>query len=399
MLLGLPLTHGVLGHGTLKCVEPNAQGRSRAVCAKNLEWRESHMLSERMATGRHAALNALLVVLSLAIGLAALEAGGRAVATIIAKQGKLFRPDAELGWTPLPNLDLVRNNANGEPWHITTDAEGIRGPSAWGDAGHTRLLVLGDSFAFGEGVDLAERFDTLLQERMPNLSIVNLGVMGYGPDQQLIRARAWKRTLRWGDAVLLLTYGNDFYDLARTRHGGRSKPWVQDVQGRLIEHQPATDAFDMLRDRSYVFTLLTRSAARVGSQSERTEQRLETVGELYRKWVLQETADLLARAVLVIIVHHGDTAFELPFELAEVFARTCPGVSGCLALDDALASRPRDEVFLADGHWAVGGHRIAAREIAAHLRTLPGFGAAAGRPGAPSARVAGEHGAVPAGAP
>jgi hypothetical protein len=63
---------------------------------------KSHMLSDRMAIGRQAALNALLVVLSLAIGLAALEAGGRAVATVIARQGKLFRPDAELGWTPLP---------------------------------------------------------------------------------------------------------------------------------------------------------------------------------------------------------------------------------------------------------------------------------------------------------
>jgi hypothetical protein len=347
------------------------------------------MLSRWTASGRHVALNTLLVVLSLAIGLAALEAGGRAFATVIAKQGKLFRPDADLGWTPLPELDLVRKNANGELWHVTTDAEGIRGPSAWGDDHQTRLLVLGDSFAFGEGVDLADRFDALLQERMPHLSIVNLGVMGYGPDQELIRARSWKRTLRRGDAMLLLTYGNDFYDLARTRHGGRSKPWVQDVRGRLLEHQPAIDVLDILRDRSYVFTLLTRSAAGVG-QSERTEQRLETVGELYRKWVLQETADLLARGVLVVIVHHGDTVFELPFEVAEVFAMTCPGVSGCLALDGALASHPRDEVFLEDGHWAAGGHRIAAGEIAAYLQTLPGFGAAAGQPNAPSAPVVGQ---------
>ena len=350
------------------------------------------MLSHRRATGRRVALNALLVVLSLAIGLAALEAGGRAFATVIARQGKLFRPDADLGWAPLPNLDLVRKNANGEFWHVMTDAEGIRGPSAWGNDDQTRLLLLGDSFAFGEGVDLAERFDTLVGERIPNLSIVNLGVMGYGPDQQLIRARPWQRTLRRGDAVLLLTYGNDFYDLARTRHGGRSKPWVQDVGGRLVEHQPAIDAFDRLRDRSYVFTLLTRSTARLG-RSERTEQRLEAVGELYRKFVLQETADLLARGVLVVIVHHGDRVFELPFEVAEVFARTCAGVSGCLALDDALARHPRGEVFLEDGHWAAGGHRVAAGEIAAYLERLPGFGGAGGRPNDPSAPVVGQDAA------
>jgi hypothetical protein len=340
-----------------------------------------------MATGRHATLNALLVVLSLVIGLAALELGGRAVASVIAKQGKLFRPDAELGWTPLPNLDVVRKNINDELWRVTTDAQGIRGPSTWGDDAQRRLLILGDSFAFGEGVDLADRFDALLHEQMPDLAIVNLGVMGYGPDQELIRARPWKKTLRRGDAVLLLTYGNDFYDLARTRHAGRSKPWVQDVDGRLVEHQPEIDAFDLLRNGSYIFTVLARSVARLG-QSERTEQRLDIAGELYRKWVVQETADLRARGVLVIIVHHGDTVFELPFDVAAMFAATCPAMTGCLALDHLLASRPRHEVFLKDGHWAVGGHRIAAGAIAAYFRTLPGFGNAGGRP--PPAPVIGQ---------
>ena len=332
-----------------------------------------------MLRGKQAALNALLVLLSVAVGLAALEGGGRAFA-ILAKKGKLFRPDLELGWMPLPHLNLVRNNATGEPWRVTTDPAGIRGPSAWGSDDQTRLLILGDSFAFGEGVDLADRFDTLIKERMPGLSIVNLGVMGYGPDQQLIRARPWKATLRRGDAVLMLTYGNDFYDLARVRHGGRSKPWLEDIDSRLVEHKPAIDAFDILRDRSYVFTLVTRSLARVG-QSEHTERRLDDVGALYRKWVLQETADLVARGVVVIIVHHGDTVFELPFDIAEVFATTCPSVSGCLALDENLAGHPRDEVFLRDGHWAAGGHRIAAERIAAYLQSLPGFGVAGDRKG------------------
>jgi hypothetical protein len=229
------------------------------------------------------------------------------------------------------------------------------------------------------GVDLADRFDTLVQDRVPNLAVVNLGVMGYGPDQQLIRARPWKPTLRRGDVLLVLTYGNDFYDLARARHGGRSKPWLEEVDGRLLEHKPAIDLFDHLRDRSYVFVLLTRSLARLG-QSEPTERRLEDMGELYRKWVLQEVEDLVARGVLVVIAHHGDRVFELPFAVDALFAAICQAVSGCLALDEALAGPPRDEVFLEDGHWAAGGHRIAADQIAAYLRTLPGIALDGERP-------------------
>ena len=338
------------------------------------------MLSTWIGGARRAIANALLVVLSLAIGLAALEAGGRVFATAIAKKGKLFQPDPELGWRPLPNLDLVRRNADGGLWHVATDAAGIRGSSAWPDDRHTRLLILGDSFAFGEGVDLTDRFDTILQERIPNLAVVNLGVMGYGPDQQLIRARRWAPQLRRGDALLLLTYhGNDFHDLARTRHAGRAKPWIEEVDGRLLEHKPAIDVFDILRDRSYVFTLLSQRLVQVGP-SEHTQRRLETVGRLYPKWVLQQVEDLLARGVLVVIAHHGDGVRELPFDVEAMFERTCPAVSGCLALDEVLAAHPRDEVFLDDGHWAAGGHRVAAEQIAAYLRALPGFGVGGEQP-------------------
>jgi hypothetical protein len=337
------------------------------------------MLPRRIGGGKRILANALLVALSLAIGLVALEGGGRLFATAVAKRGKLFQPDPELGWTPLPNLDLVRHNANGEPWHVVTDAAGIRGPATWSDDRRIRLLVLGDSFAFGEGVDLAARFDTLLEKHIPQLSVVNLGVMGYGPDQQLIRARPWKASLRRGDVLLLLTYGNDFYDLARTRHGGRAKPWLEESDGRLLERRPEMDAFDILRDRSYIFALLTRSLARLGA-SEDTERRLETVDELYRRWVVQEVADLLRRGVVVVIVHHGDKVFELPFDVEAMFERTCPGVSGCLALDEALARHPRAGVFLDDGHWAAGGHRIAAAQIAAYLRTLPRLALGSDRP-------------------
>jgi hypothetical protein len=358
---------GALGDDTIVRDAPALVARRRDCSSPG-----SQPMIIRRAIGKSAVRNMLLVAVSLAIGLVTLEAAGRVVATTVLKTGKLFRPDPELGWIPLANLDVSRKNANGDLWHIETDDAGIRGPSSWPDAEHRRLLVLGDSFAFGEGVDPADRFDTLIQEQIPNLAVVNLGVMGYGPDQQLLRARAWKSDLRRGDVLLLLTYGNDYYDLARTRHGGRSKPWLEDADDRLIEHGPAIDVFDHLRDRSYVFTLVTRSVAQLGA-SERTQERLERVDELYRKWVVQEVEDLVARGVLVVIAHHGDQVFELPFDVDAMFAKTCPAVSGCLALDEVLAEHPRDEIFLADGHWAAGGHRVAAEQIAAYLRTLPGF--------------------------
>jgi hypothetical protein len=315
--------------------------------------------------------NLLLVLASLIIGAAALEGAAQLYAAHIAMQGKLFAPDLELGWKPLPDLDLVRRNADREPWHVVTDRDGIRGPASWAPERALHMLVLGDSFAFGEGVDLDERFDTLLQDRFTNLGVVNLGVMGYGPDQQLIRARGWTDRLRAGDVVLILTYGNDFFDLAGTTHSGRSKPWLERRAGELIEHRPGIGLIERLRDRSYIFSLAAR---RLNSRSGALEARLQHAGTLYRDWLLQETRPLLERGVHVVVVHHGDRVFELPFDVAQMFAEVCPALTGCLPLDPATATRPRAEIFLNDGHWAAGGHRFAATQIGDWLLTLDAIG-------------------------
>jgi len=333
-------------------------------------------------------LNFLLLLSSLVICLLGLELAGRAYITWFAKQGKLFALDDQLGWVPLPDLNLERKNADGEVWHIVTDARGVRGPADWPESARTRLLVLGDSFAFGEGVELAQRFDTLLAAIVPDLSIVNPGVMGYGPQQELIRARPWIDRLRRGDLLLVLTYGNDFYDLARTRHGGRPKPWLEENGDRLIEHPPATDWLAQLRDRSYIFTTATRSWARL-FVSDETKERLEHSGELYRRLLLRAAAPLLARGVRVVIAHHGDEVFPLPFDLREVFAELCPQVSACVGLDPALRARPRAEVYLADGHWAAGGHRIVAQQIGDALRSLPAVIAGSGAQPGNAARPGG----------
>ena len=328
-----------------------------------------------MASRRHFIGNALLVLVALAVGALLAEGAAQVYAYKVAKQGKLFRPDLQLGWTLLPNLELVRKNPAGETWLTRTDANGLRGPSGFAEDAERRLLILGDSFAFGEGVDLEERFDSLIAERFPELSIVNLGVMGYGPGQEAIRLRAWKDQLRPSDAVLLLTYINDFFDVAGTRHSGRSKPWFSLEDGRLVEHSPSIGLLEQLRDRSYLLAKLASLANAKGQKDQAA--RLAGAGELYQRIVADEiAADLIRRGVEVVLVHHGDDVFELPFDLDSVFAQTCTRVTSCLALDPHTDPLPREEVFFSDGHWAEGGHAIAAEHIGDHLADVLGLGIA-----------------------
>ncbi len=101
----------------------------------------------------------------------------------------------------------------------------MRSPSVWDPNAQTRVLIVGDSFAFGEGVNIDDRFDLIIRRQNPAVSIVNVGVMGYGTDQQMIAARPYLRTLRADDILIVLTHQSDFFDILRRKFSGRSKPW------------------------------------------------------------------------------------------------------------------------------------------------------------------------------
>src|SRR5207244_483904 len=52
--------------------------------------------------------------------------------------------------------------------------------------GKKRLLVCGDSFAAGQYVSNEDRFTELLERRLPDWEIINVGLEGTGTDQQLL---------------------------------------------------------------------------------------------------------------------------------------------------------------------------------------------------------------------
>src|SRR2546428_2523266 len=127
-------------------------------------------------------------------------------------QGRLFSQDPVVGWTVRKNLNVARRNPAGKQWDVKTGECGYRGRCDWSSEAVRRLLVLGDSFAFGEGVTMEERFDSHLTRAFPRWSIVNLGVMGYGTDQEILVSRPFVSRMMRRDIVLLIIYGNDFFD-------------------------------------------------------------------------------------------------------------------------------------------------------------------------------------------
>ena len=307
---------------------------------------------------KRAFVSTLLVFFLCTLGIIGAEVLAQAYVYLVAEKGKRFQPDERLGWIPLPNMTIERRNADGDIYIISTDSSSVRGPSSYPDSDKIRrMLVLGDSFAFGEGVNLEDRFDTRMTKRLPDLAVINISVPGYGTDQQVIRARQYIPLLELGDIVLVLLYGNDFHDVARTRHSGRSKPWYEMSKGGLIEHKPDIGLVECLRDKSYLASILASRTDRDPKYEERIPQSLDIVST-----ILQTLAfELESRGIQFWIAVHGMESLELPFDRSDIISRICSLSDYCIDLDRILGN---PKLFLKDGHWNGDGDHAVAEYLA-----------------------------------
>jgi hypothetical protein len=307
---------------------------------------------------KHALRAAGMVCAAALAGLLVTEALAQLWVRRVARRGKLFTTDDVLGWKPIPGLRLVRRNADGDDWLIVTDSAGWRQPAGAATGKH-RLIVAGDSYAFGEGVNVADRFDSRITSD-PDVAVVNHGVMGYGTDQSLLAAELARP--RAGDVVMLLAYQNDVIDVLRHGFASRVKPWYEPVGDSVRLHPPAITWRERLRDRSYLMAALL--AAREPTADEYRPEDWRR-GLALQRTLLSATARSLARrGIAFIVAHHGDSIVARgsgePAPYA--FLDSVPGVVA-VALDHSL-SRCGGRIVLRDGHWNAAGHACARAALA-----------------------------------
>lgn len=132
--------------------------------------------------------------------------------------------DSRFGWRPRGNLDTY--HLADDLFHVTTDPDGWRGSQSIQDC---RILVLGDSFAWGHGIDDRDFFANRL---LPRLSVKAIGANGYNMVQELLWLQALSSSLQGKTVVWFVYYGNDLYEnLVPDMHGYRM-PFVRERDGR-----------------------------------------------------------------------------------------------------------------------------------------------------------------------
>jgi hypothetical protein len=322
----------------------------------------------------------------------------------------LVRPDPTTGYALAPGFvgeDVAVSGEFRVPVRI--DGEGLRDhphdaaapPRAHPWAG-ARILAVGDSMAYGEGVEVEEAWPALL-ERTTGARVVNGGVPGFASPQIARRAEllAGLERLR-GDgaagetgAQLVLALFSARWDLGRcadpfvAHHGFlvvRSwRPRLHLVNGNLYEELvawralgPATAA---LQGHSQLARAVAPALRRLAGRGPRRDHPPPRAGYRHCLTELATGARRLARRdarLLVVLADSPSAAFRRDTRLAAAELGRM-GVTA-VRLDALLRGSPAARRFPRDGHWHQAGHREVAAALAGWLEsrgTAPG--AAAGR--------------------
>ena len=132
----------------------------------------------------------------------------------IAPLETLFQYDPSLGWRGRPNAS---HRLKGYDFDVLVnhDRHGYRNLSDPSGAGKGNILVLGDSYGWGWGVQDDQVFSTLAMKMDDRLNLYNLSIPTYGTDQEYLTLVTFLRENDPYpfDGVILLFYVNDFDDV------------------------------------------------------------------------------------------------------------------------------------------------------------------------------------------
>jgi hypothetical protein len=144
------------------------------------------------------------------------------------------RHDEKLGWSLRPNSH-ASSSRTGYRVDYRINSKGLRGRETSHEKpdGVFRIVLLGDSRTFGYGVPIEKHFSSVLEGWFDRVEVINLGVSGYGIDQELLRLRS--EGFQY-DPDLVITYVAGFGDKRHinTWKWGREKPKFELTDGELV---------------------------------------------------------------------------------------------------------------------------------------------------------------------
>lgn len=150
--------------------------------------------------------------------------------------------------------------------------------------GTTRCLLFGDSFTFGEGVADGQRFADIVENKVPNLEIINFGMPGYGIDTELVLYEMVAKQFEH-DCVIVATNWLD-----------AERDFSQIYSNGVVDLQKAKPLAAGVRGKT---TLLSRNDKRLTTRWPLSKQSY-FIAYLQYQWLRKELATELAKTDLQV---------------------------------------------------------------------------------------------------
>jgi hypothetical protein len=318
---------------------------------------------------RRAVVRSVFILSSIIVALLGGEVAARIAIAVVHKE-PIVVSDARAGWAGRAGLHGVTRSTGGGTFRISTDAHGRRatyGPDESPEAGAPVILLIGDSFVQGFGVDDEQTFAWPLAHELPNNDVVDLGVLGYGTDAELIKLEEYLETnpdVTVSDIVVFV-YLYDLVDVQRSYdpYLARSKPLFHTDGERLIRGDYTLSGWDRLMDVSRLFWILRSGWSRYFAPPKLPrEGGVDVVVGCLR--AMRELADREGIRLHVLAHRWLRTTRHPPFWAAFLDR------AGAVDITEMLRAGPGPDPIGSDGvHSSAEGHRRVASFLLPTLQT------------------------------
>ena len=268
----------------------------------------------------------------------------------IGERSLTYGYDAELGWAPIPNTRATVTTER--TIHAQHNSLGFRDIEFTRD-GRPVIMFIGDSFVWGVDAEADERFTDLLRARLPNYTIVNAGVSGFGTDQELLLTRRIWDKIKPDILVLMFCSANDRRDNStNVRYDDYQKPYFTVRDDALVVHnQPVPKSRqlyikqDWIVRHSYVARVLVSAYVEIAHPRVSVPDPTEKLVDALRDFAQARGAGFLV-------------GLQFPDQplVEHLAAQAIPFAS----FEGADAYGPES-----GGHWTPAGHRLVTERLLA----------------------------------
>lgn len=299
----------------------------------------------------------------------------------------LFGYDSERGAIPIPNQTAWRTLPGVYEFKFSNNSLGLRGNREYTETKSTkhRILMLGDSFTYGLGVNDDETYPFYAEKFLAETEVINMGNNGKGPDYFL---RTWDKLGKnyKPDLVSVGFFGNDFWDVEQGKYykvdGENVTPIDLSQTDFAKKSMQNNKVYSFFIEYSHLVSLIrqaiigqTISPQNDTSDNESSNEKNIKLTALYLKKLSESVEKEKTPLVVFYIPRKEDVeAYRLGKILRKdetAFQQIAKELNlHTFSLTPYLAemNQPLDDLYLLEGHFKPLGNKLIGEEIAKRLK-------------------------------